>query len=144
MSYKFPNTFSKVRSLVFVRNWRFARLMDWINSLLDMIFRVSFIFSQSSMLSTTDLGLPSGVVMNSMRGNFTVIGIITTPFSVSLTKDEVSVNYKVATKNLKLKNNPSTSPYSHSDSPIYYGFKKQAQEVAMPLNWHHLLCHHRF
>lgn len=92
MFYKSPNTSSKDSNLVLVRNCCFARLMDWINSLLDIIFSVSLILFQSSRLRTTDLGLPSGVVINSIFGNSTVDGILNTSSKVSLTKMRGLIN----------------------------------------------------
>src|SRR3972149_8941161 len=95
MFYKLSNTSSRDSNLVLLRNWRFARLMDWISSLLDMIFSVSLILLQSSRLKTTDLGLPSGVVMNSISGNSSVFGIVKSPcfFLIhSLAKSRVRVN----------------------------------------------------
>lgn len=95
MFYKLSNTSLRDSNLVLLRNWRFARLMDWISSLLDMIFSVSLILLQSSRLRTTDLGLPSGVVMNSISGNSSVFGIVKSPCFLlmhSLTKSRVRVN----------------------------------------------------
>ncbi len=60
-------------------NCCFARLMDCISSLLDIIFRVPLILFQSSRLRTTDLGLPSGVVMNSIFGNSSAFDMIKLP-----------------------------------------------------------------
>jgi hypothetical protein len=96
MSYKLSNTSSRESNMVvLLRNWRFARLMDCISSLLDIIFSVSLILLQSSRLKTTDLGLPSGVVMNSISGNSSAFGIFKSPYfflNRSLADDEVIVN----------------------------------------------------
>lgn len=69
MLYESPNTSSNESSFALVFSCRFARLMESLSSLLDMIFRVSFTLLQSSMLMMTDLGVPSVVVMNSTFGN---------------------------------------------------------------------------
>jgi len=69
MFYRFSSTSSKESNLVPLRSCCLARLIDRINSLSDIIFRVSFILFQSSRLKTTDFGLPSGVVINSISGN---------------------------------------------------------------------------
>jgi YD repeat-containing protein len=50
--------------------------------LLDIIFRVSLTLSQSFRLNTTDLGLPSGVVMNSTFGSSSVFSNVKLPFSL--------------------------------------------------------------
>jgi hypothetical protein len=95
MSYKLSSTSSRESSLVLLRNWRFARLMDCISSLFDIIFSVSLILRQSSRLSTTDLGFPSGVVMNSISGNSNVLDMVKSScFSLmhSLAKGKVGVN----------------------------------------------------
>lgn len=80
MFYRFSKTSSKDSNLVLVRNCCFARLIDWINSLLDIIFRVSLILFQSSRLKTTDLGLPSGVVINSIFGNSSGFSMAKSPY----------------------------------------------------------------
>ena len=80
MFYRFSKTSSKESNLGLVRNCCFARLIDWINSLLDIIFRVSLILFQSSRLKTTDLGLPSGVVINSIFGSSSVLIIVKSPY----------------------------------------------------------------
>src|SRR4030043_1391996 len=96
MFYKLSNTSSRESNLVvLLRNWRFARLMDWISSLLDIIFSVSFILLQSSRLKTTDFGLPSGVVMNSICGNSSAFGMFKSPYFFlirSLANSRVRVN----------------------------------------------------
>lgn len=94
MFYRFLNTSLKDSNLDLARNCCFARLMDCISSLLDIIFRVSLTLFQSSRLRTTDLGLPSGVVMNSIFGNSSVFDIIKFPSLVmfSLAKVELGVN----------------------------------------------------
>ena len=95
MFYKLSNTSSRESNLVLLRSWRFARLIDWISSLLDIIFSVSLILRQSSKLITTDLGLPSGVVMNSISGNSSVFGIVKSPCFLpirSLANSGVRVN----------------------------------------------------
>ena len=96
MFYKLSNTSSRESNLVvLLRNWRFARLMDWISSLLDIIFSVSLILRQSSKLKTTDFGLPSGVVMNSISGNSSAFDMFNSPnffLNRSLADDEVIVN----------------------------------------------------
>jgi len=79
MFYRFSKTSSKESNLVLVRNCCFARLIDCINSLLDIILRVSFILCQSSILITTDFGLPSGVVINSTLGISTVFNTVKSP-----------------------------------------------------------------
>ena len=68
MAYRFWKTSSKENNFALPRSCCFAFLMDCNNSLFDMIFRVSVIRFQSSRLSTTDLGLPSGEVINSTFG----------------------------------------------------------------------------
>jgi hypothetical protein len=96
MFYKLSNTSLRESNLVvLLRNWRFARLMDWISSLLDIIFRVSLILRQSSRLKTTDLGLPSGVVMNSISGNSSAFGMFKSPYfflNRSLANSKIRVN----------------------------------------------------
>lgn len=95
MFYKLSNTSSRDSNLVLLRNWRFARLIDWISSLLDIIFSVSLTLLQSSRLKTTDLGLPSGVVMNSISGNSSVFDMFKSPcffLFCSLSNSEVRVN----------------------------------------------------
>jgi hypothetical protein len=95
MFYKLSNTSLKDNSLVLFCNWSLARLIDCISSLLDIIFNVSLILRQSSMLRTTDFGLPSGVVMYSISGNSSILGITMCPYSLfasSLAKDLVRVN----------------------------------------------------
>jgi hypothetical protein len=96
MVYKLSNTSSRESNLVvLLRNWRFARLMDWISSLLDIIFSVSLILLQSSRLKTTDLGLPSGVVMNSISGNSSAFDMFKSPYFFlirSLANDGFIVN----------------------------------------------------
>ncbi len=80
MGYKFSITSSRDNSFTPERSCCFARLTDCINSLLDMIFSVSLILFQSSMLKITDLGLPSGVVMNSIFGNSSALSMIKSPY----------------------------------------------------------------
>ena len=75
MFYRFSNTSSKDNNLVLVRNCFLARLMDRVSSVLDIIFRVSVILFQSSRLRITDLGLPSGEVINSTFGNSNVFAM---------------------------------------------------------------------
>jgi len=69
-------------NLFLLCNWNFARLIDCMSSLLDIIFSVSLILRQSSMLRTTDFGLPSEFVMNSTSGNSSVFGMVTSPCSL--------------------------------------------------------------
>ena len=88
MAYRFLNTSSKDSNLVLARNSFFALRIDCINSLLDIIFKVSLTLSQSLRLSTTDLGLPSGVVINSTFGNSSVLSNLKPPFS--------SINVRIA------------------------------------------------
>ena len=95
MFYRLSNTSLKDNNLVLFCNWSFARLIDCMSSLLDIIFSVSLILRQSSMLRTTDFGLPSEFVMNSTSGNSRVLGIVTSPCSlltVSLAKSRGRVN----------------------------------------------------
>jgi len=79
MDYKFSITSLRDNKLVLLRSCLFARLIDCINSLLDIIFKVSVILFQSSRLSTTDLGFPSVEVMYSTFGSSRVFNIITPP-----------------------------------------------------------------
>lgn len=98
MFYKFPNTSANDSSLVLVRNCCFACLIDCINSLLDIIFKVSLTLFQSSMLIMTDLGLPSGVVINSILGNSSVDGMLDTSFffiSYQIRRDLVKLSAKM-------------------------------------------------
>ena len=95
MSYRFSNTSLKDSNLALARNSCFARLIDCINSLLDIIFRVSLTLSQSLRLKTTDLGLPSGVAINSTFGNSSVFSNVKPPFTlikVRITKRGCFVN----------------------------------------------------
>jgi hypothetical protein len=95
MFYKLSNTSLKDNNLVLFCNWSFALPIDCMSSLLDIILSVSLILRQSSMLRTTDFGLPSEFIMNSTSGNSRVLGIITSPcslFTVSLSKSRVRVN----------------------------------------------------
>ncbi len=82
MFYKFLNTSSKESNFDLLRSCCFARLMDCINSLLDIILRVSVIRFQSSRLSTTDLGLPSDEVIYSIFGISKVFSMIKFPYAV--------------------------------------------------------------
>ena len=107
MFYKLSNTSLRDNNLVLFCNWNFARLIDCMSSLLDIIFSVSLILRQSSMLRTTDFGLPSEFVMNSTSGNSRVFGIVTSPcslFMVSLAKRRGRVN-KMGNKFLKAQQN---------------------------------------
>ena len=97
MAYRFWNTSSKDSSRALARNSFFAFLIDCINSLFDIIFRVSLTLSQSLRLKTTDLGLPSGVVINSTFGNSSVFSNVKPPFAlikVRITKRGCFVNQK--------------------------------------------------
>ena len=69
MPYKLSNTSFRVSNFAPVRNCCFARLIDCINFLFDTIFKVSLILFQSLMLTTTDSGFPSGVVIYSTFGS---------------------------------------------------------------------------
>lgn len=75
MLYRFSNTSLRESNLALLRSCCFARLMECIKSLFDIILRVSFMRFQSSRLITTDLGLPSGEVMNSTFGASIILGI---------------------------------------------------------------------
>src|SRR4030067_1525621 len=75
MLYRFSNTSLRESNLALLRSCCFARLMECIKSLFDIILRVSFMRFQSSRLITTDLGLPSGDVMNSTFGASIILGI---------------------------------------------------------------------
>jgi len=95
MCYKLSNTSSRVSNLALLRNCCFARLIDCMNSLFDIILRVSLILFQSSIRKTTDFGLPSGVVIYSISGNSSTLGIVMYPYFLSidsLAKDLVRVN----------------------------------------------------
>src|SRR3972149_1272736 len=78
MLYRFSNTSLRESNLALLRSCCFARLMECIKSLFDIILRVSFMRFQSSRLITTDLGLPSGEVMNSTFGASMILGIANT------------------------------------------------------------------
>ena len=78
MLYRFSNTSLRESNLELLRICCFARLMECIKSLFDIILRVSFMRFQSSRLITTDLGLPSGEVMNSTLGASMILGIVNT------------------------------------------------------------------
>lgn len=82
MLYRFSNTSSKESNFVPLLSCFFARLIDWINSLFDIIFKVSITFFQSSRLKTTDFGLPSGVVMYSILDSSNTLSIIIPPSSL--------------------------------------------------------------
>lgn len=95
MSYRFSNTSLKDSNLVLERNSFFAFRIDCINSLLDIMFRVSLTLAQSLMLRTTDLALPSGVVINSTFGSSSVFSNVKSPFyliKIRITKDRGFVN----------------------------------------------------
>src|SRR4030042_3548460 len=113
MFYKLSNTSSRESNLVvLLRNGRFSRLMDWISSLLDIIFSVSFILLQSSRLKTTDFGLPSGVVMNSICGNSSAFDMFKSPYFFlirSLANSRVRVNKRE--DSIKPKNKIVNSPF---------------------------------
>lgn len=79
MGYRFSITSLRDNRLAAPRSCFFARLMDCINSLLDIIFNVSVILFQSSRLTTTALGLPSVEVMYSTFGRVRVFNMITPP-----------------------------------------------------------------
>lgn len=95
MSYRFLNTSSKDSNFVLPRNCFFASLTDWINSLFDIILRVSLNLFQSSRLKTTDFGLPSDVVINSTSGSSIVFCMVKIPviiIELSLAKGWETVN----------------------------------------------------
>lgn len=99
MPYKFPNTSLRGCNLAPDLSCCFARLMEFINSLLDIIFRVSVIRFQSSMLITTDFGLPSSEVMNSTFGSSRVFNTVKPPFFLS----ELNLNEIYHKNNLLVK-----------------------------------------
>jgi len=76
MFYRFSKTSSKVNIFVPFFSCFCALLMDWNNSLFDIICKVSFIFCQSARLKTTDFVLPSGVVINSILWSSIVCAIM--------------------------------------------------------------------
>ncbi len=95
MSYRFSNTSLKDSNLLWERNSFFALLIDCINSLLDIICNVSLTRSQSLRLRTTDLALPSGVVINSTFGSSSVFSNVRSPFSlikIRIAKERSFVN----------------------------------------------------